>query len=142
MSDYTPPTRWPETEQAMTEHLAAKGWPPERAAAAAGHYWTTARRDLATWYGLEDCAVVMYPGGPPAPAARPDGGMPREMATALYQFEPRQSGDLVKTDLELTCRGCGEVLCDIEHGDDFNGLVAMALSHECRRPATGGEVST
>lgn len=66
-----------------------------------------------------------------APAAAREAVLPREMADALRRFEPRQSDDPVKTDLELTCRECGLVLCDIQPGDDFNILVEMALEHEC-----------
>ena len=57
--------------------------------------------------------------------------IPRELDDVLCRFEPRWSGDTAKHDPELTCRDCGEVLCDIEDGDDFNVLVLMTLEHTC-----------
>lgn len=48
----------------------------------------------------------------------------------LAGFEPRQSDDGVKSDLELTCTTCGIVLCDVEHGDGMDTLVRMCLDHE------------
>jgi hypothetical protein len=48
----------------------------------------------------------------------------------LAGFEPRQSSDFVKSDLELTCTGCGAVLCDVESGDPMDTLVRMCLDHE------------
>lgn len=50
---------------------------------------------------------------------------------ALDGFEARQSSDIAKTDLELTCSACGEHLCDIEHGDTLSVLARTAADHEC-----------
>lgn len=50
---------------------------------------------------------------------------------SLHRFEARQSDDHVKTDLELTCTECGEIVCDIEHGDTLATLAAVADEHEC-----------
>ena len=36
----------------------------------------------------------------------------------LGEFEARQSADDLKTDLELTHEPCGEVLTDVQHGDN------------------------
>ena len=49
----------------------------------------------------------------------------------LSQFEARTSDDEVKRDLELTCRSCDEVLCDIEHGDSLDVLVRTVADHSC-----------
>ncbi|MEO3857447.1 hypothetical protein [Acrocarpospora sp. B8E8] len=45
------------------------------------------------------------------------------------QFVVYQSEDHVKTDLELTCTVCRQVLCDVEHNDDLIILVAFAIAH-------------
>lgn len=52
-------------------------------------------------------------------------------AEALTRFEARQSDDEVKTDLELTCTDCDEVICDIEPGDSLDVLASTALGHKC-----------
>ena len=49
----------------------------------------------------------------------------------LEGFEARQSDDIVKNDLELTCVTCHVVICDIEHGDTLAVLTRTALDHEC-----------
>jgi hypothetical protein len=46
-------------------------------------------------------------------------------------FEARQSDDVVKTDLELPCIDCGEVVCDMEHVDSLEVLVSVVLEHRC-----------
>jgi hypothetical protein len=46
-------------------------------------------------------------------------------------FEAKQSDDDLKRDLELTCAECGEVVCDIEPGDDLDVLVSVAQGHAC-----------
>ena len=53
------------------------------------------------------------------------------LPVAAEQFELRDSGDGVKTDLELTCAGCGERLCDAEAGDDMAVLARMTSEHQC-----------
>lgn len=52
----------------------------------------------------------------------------------LHRFEARQSSDIVKTDLELTCTGCGEPICDVEPGDSLEVLVTTVLEHVCGQP--------
>lgn len=49
----------------------------------------------------------------------------------LARFEALQSDDTVKRDLELTCRDCNTVICDIEHEDTLEILAGAALDHEC-----------
>lgn len=44
-------------------------------------------------------------------------------------FEAVASDDAVKTDLELTCLLCAEVVCDIEHGDRLSILLSVAEDH-------------
>lgn len=41
----------------------------------------------------------------------------------------RWSDDTAKSDPELVCDDCGEVLCDVEHGDTLAALVAVASQH-------------
>jgi len=53
------------------------------------------------------------------------------LTDSLQRFEALQSTDEVKTDLELTCTECGEVVCDIEHGDNLKVLAEVADEHEC-----------
>jgi len=53
------------------------------------------------------------------------------LTDSLQRFEALASSDEVKTDLELTCTECGEVLCDIEHGDNLKVLCSVADEHEC-----------
>ena len=51
--------------------------------------------------------------------------------TRVSQFEVRQSDDIVKTDLELTCTECGVSVCDVEDGDQLRILISMAEDHVC-----------
>jgi hypothetical protein len=53
------------------------------------------------------------------------------LSDSLHRFECRQSDDDVKTDLELTCVDCGEVLCDVEADDCLAVLVRTADQHVC-----------
>jgi hypothetical protein len=53
------------------------------------------------------------------------------LTDSLQRFEALQSDDDVKTDLELTCTDCGEVLCDIEAGDNLKVLAEIADEHVC-----------
>jgi hypothetical protein len=53
------------------------------------------------------------------------------LTDSLQRFEALQSDDDVKTDLELTCTDCGEVVCDIEHGDNLKILCSVADDHVC-----------
>lgn len=50
------------------------------------------------------------------------------------EFQARRSDDLAKCDLELICEACGEVVCDVEDGDDLEVLVSVAEDHSaaCR----------
>lgn len=48
----------------------------------------------------------------------------------------RASDDEVKRDLELTCEGCKEVLCDVQDEDDLYVLVTMATEHLRQCPTT------
>jgi hypothetical protein len=54
----------------------------------------------------------------------------------LGRFETLQSDDDVKRDLELTCTVCGQVLCDVEDGDELAVLVSAASEHDCPGPWT------
>jgi len=54
-----------------------------------------------------------------------------ELAGRLGKFEAAQSADDLKTDLELTCPDCGQVVCDIEAGDSLEILVRTAAGHDC-----------
>jgi hypothetical protein len=54
----------------------------------------------------------------------------------LGRFEALQSLDDVKRDLELTCTVCGQVLCDVEDGDELSVLAEMAAEHTCPGPWT------
>lgn len=49
----------------------------------------------------------------------------------LDRFECLQSDDEVKTDLELTCVDCGEVVCDVEAGDILGVLARTVSDHTC-----------
>jgi hypothetical protein len=53
------------------------------------------------------------------------------MSINLSTFEAQQSDDDLKTELELTHTICGEVLCDIEDGDELAVLVSVAEGHQC-----------
>lgn len=59
------------------------------------------------------------------------------MTNALYddrllrRFEARNSTDVVKRSLELTCTECDEPLCDIEAGDSFDSLAIVMAEHVC-----------
>ena len=58
---------------------------------------------------------------------------PENSISALGQFTALQSSDFVKTDLELTCDDCGQVICDVEDGDNLLVLLRTATAHldEC-----------
>ena len=49
----------------------------------------------------------------------------------LRSIELLQSSDDLKRDLEVTCRECGHVLCDAEHGDSLETFANMARDHIC-----------
>jgi hypothetical protein len=53
------------------------------------------------------------------------------LTDSLQRFEALQSTDEVKTDLELTCTECGEVVCDVEAGDNLKVLADVADEHVC-----------
>lgn len=53
------------------------------------------------------------------------------LSDSLHRFELKQSDDLVKTDLEVTCTECGEVICDAEAGDTLDLLARTADDHVC-----------
>lgn len=55
----------------------------------------------------------------------------------LNEYVALVSSDEVKSDLELTHRVCGEVLCDIQHDDTIDVLVRMCADHAatCTRPS-------
>jgi len=55
----------------------------------------------------------------------------REVEEFLWHFTLKDSGDGVKTDLELTCEDCGEHLCDAEPDDTLFSLVGVAADHTC-----------
>jgi hypothetical protein len=67
--------------------------------------------------------------------------MTRAETDVLEQFETLQSDDEVKTDLELTCRECGEHVCDVEHGDTLGVLVRTADGHMHDKHPGGGRSS-
>jgi hypothetical protein len=54
---------------------------------------------------------------------------------SLQRFDACQSDDDLKTDLELTCSECGEVVCDIEPGDNLKVLAEVADAHVCSADA-------
>ena len=58
---------------------------------------------------------------------------PDHSITALGGFAARMSSDIVKSDLELTCDDCGQIVCDIEDGDNLLVLLQVAMDHldEC-----------
>lgn len=49
----------------------------------------------------------------------------------LERFTARQSDDYVKRELELTCDGCGDVVCDVEDGDTLAVLARTVSDHVC-----------
>lgn len=49
----------------------------------------------------------------------------------LGAFIARQSEDIAKLDLELTCGECGTVICDIQADDNLRSLVSVAEDHIC-----------
>lgn len=53
------------------------------------------------------------------------------LTDTLHRFDLKQSDDPVKTDLELTCSECGEVLCDVEADDNLGVLATVADNHAC-----------
>lgn len=67
--------------------------------------------------------------------------MSNHSISALGHFTAMQSDDLVKTDLELTCDDCGEVICDIEDGDNLLVLLRTAMAHldECDPSASSDD---
>ena len=64
--------------------------------------------------------------------AREHGAYRSNASERLAGFVARASGDTVKRDLELTCAGCGETLCDIEAGDTLENLVGTTEDHDCK----------
>ena len=52
---------------------------------------------------------------------------PDHSISALGHFTALQSSDFVKTDLELTCDDCGQIICDIEDGDN---LLVLLLNRD------------
>lgn len=52
-----------------------------------------------------------------------------ETFNSLECFAAWPSDDELKTDLELACTLCGEVLCDIEANDTLDVLARTALEH-------------
>jgi hypothetical protein len=52
-----------------------------------------------------------------------------ELLDALTEFEALRSDDSAKRDLELTHRPCGQVVCDVEPGDELRALAETALAH-------------
>lgn len=61
----------------------------------------------------------------------------------LYYFEFVASDDGEKRDPEMRCTLCGEHLCDVEHGDTLDVIVAVADNHVCdaSRTATDSEAA-
>lgn len=51
--------------------------------------------------------------------------------SAPEQVEVRASSDPVKRDVELVCRLCDAVLCDVEPGDALDVLVSVGRDHRC-----------
>jgi hypothetical protein len=51
------------------------------------------------------------------------------VANLLDEYQPLQSDDDVKRDLELTHMPCGTHLCDVEPGDEMSVLVGMCAGH-------------
>lgn len=47
----------------------------------------------------------------------------------LSQFIVNDSDDLAKSDHELVCLICAEVICDVEPGDMLNILASTAMDH-------------
>ena len=59
------------------------------------------------------------------------------LTDSLHRFTVRQSDDIVKTDLELTCDECGIVVCDVEANDNLKVLAECADEHTCDGPVVG-----
>ena len=59
--DYPASPTHPESEQAMAEYLATRGYPPTQAGIVAAHYWSSVRVGCATWQGLEGYSAQAYP---------------------------------------------------------------------------------
>lgn len=55
-------------------------------------------------------------------------------SAVLEAFVTLASDDPTKTDLELTHAACGEVVCDVEDGDNLFVLAQTAAEHikECK----------
>lgn len=49
----------------------------------------------------------------------------------LENFVCEVSEDSVKSDLELVCRECDAVICDVEAGDSLGLLVRTVSDHLC-----------
>lgn len=49
----------------------------------------------------------------------------------IQEFFIRDSDDPAKRDMELIHKKCGELACDVEHGDNLAILAEMAMSHVC-----------
>lgn len=64
-----------------------------------------------------------------------------QLRERLDAFQAVQSDDIVKTDLELTCLRCGEVVCDVEHQDTLLILVDTALTHVCELLAIDDDIT-
>ena len=64
---------------------------------------------------------------------------PEYSINIIDQFSARDSDDIVKSDLELTCDFCDAIVCDIEAGDNLLVLVKTALDHLDECPAAGGD---
>lgn len=65
--------------------------------------------------------------------------MPTNDFELLNQFTFKASADPVKTDLELRCNHCGELLADAEADDTLAALVLLATTHapECDKMPRG-----
>jgi hypothetical protein len=65
--------------------------------------------------------------------AHPWGGCPMtETFRPLYTFQAVEPDDTAKDAMELRCTECGDLLCDIEHGDTLDVLVSVTRDHRCK----------
>lgn len=64
----------------------------------------------------------------------PDTAPTTALRALLCEFENRSPTDIAKIDDELVHTLCGEVLCDVEHGDTLTTLIDTALNHTCPNP--------
>ncbi|MFJ8785708.1 hypothetical protein [Streptomyces sp. NPDC102476] len=93
---------------------------------------TFAPRDAATGEEDRDAAQAWAT----AAAVKGGGCTPAAEGVSWDDYPIRISEDPAKHDFELIHTGCGQRLCDVEHGDTLPPLVGIVEDHaaKCRRP--------